>query len=405
MIRATSLRRWPRDVARRDLVAGLTTAVMLVPQAMAYAMLAGLPPIVGLLASTVPLLAYAAFGRSAVLAVGPVAMVSMLVATTLTPLADPGGAHYIALAAALALLVGLIQVGSAWARAGRWLAYLDPAVLSGFTSAAAIIIGLSQLPALLGIPRPSGHGVGALQAIHGPTAIVGLLSVAALVVMHRYTPRVPRGLVLTTAATVAVAWLGLDERGVAIIGAIPAGLPRPSLPSLDPAVLPRLLPSALMIAAVGSLESVSVAKVFAQRSGQPLALDRELRGLGAANLAAAFFGGYPVTGGLSRTAVQAQAGARSTMAGVITALTVVLTLAALTDLLWFLPTAALAALIVTAVAHLVDIREIRRLSANDRPGLLRLLLTAAATLGLGIEAGLLVGVGLSVVSTLATTRT
>ncbi|MEM7159761.1 MAG: sulfate permease [Myxococcota bacterium] len=400
MIGANGLR---RTNLRRDLTAGLTTAVMLIPQAMAYAMLAGLPPIVGLYASTLPLVVYALIGSSRELAVGPVAMVSLLVATALGPMAEAGSADYVAYAIVLSLLVGLLQTAMGLLRAGFLVNFLSHPVVSGFTSAAALIIGFSQLQHLLGVDIPRSHhvhtivaeAIGRVSDVQGHTLAIGLASIVSLVVMKRFVPRWPRALVVVVGSTVMVWGLGLRERGVAIVGDVPAGLPSLSLPRFDLGTMEALLPTAIIISLVGFMESISVAKAFARRAHYEVDPNRELLGLGLANLAAAVFRGYPVTGGFSRTAVNAQAGARSGVAGLVTAGVVVVTLLVFTDLFFYLPKAVLAAVIMTAVFGLVDVAEVKHLWKADRTDLALLVLTFAATLGLGIEAGIGIGVGAS----------
>ncbi len=394
---------YSRDQLRGDVVAGLTTAVMLIPQAMAYAMLAGLPPIVGLYASTIPIVLYSIFGSSRELAVGPVAMVSLLVASALTPLAESGSAEYVAYAVVLSLLVGLLQLGMGIVRAGFLVNFLSHPVISGFTSAAALIIGFSQLGHLLGLSIPRSHhvhtivleAVRKLGEISPITAAIGVGSMVALVALKRYAPRWPRALLVVGTATVLVWGLGLNSQGVAIVGTVPAGLPGFAWPSFDGEVLRSLLPTALIISLVGFMESVSVAKAFAARKRYEIDANQELVGLGLANLAGSVFHGYPVTGGFSRTAVNAQAGARTGLAGILTAGVIAITLVFFTELFFFLPRAVLAAVIMTAVFGLVDIAEVRHLWAVDRADLALLVLTFATTLSLGIEAGIGVGAGAS----------
>jgi SulP family sulfate permease len=398
-----TVRGYRRSDLRPDLTAGLTTAVMLIPQAMAYAMLAGLPPIVGLYASVVPLALYALFGSSRELAVGPVAMVSLLVATGVGALAPVGSADFIAYAVLLAGMVGVLQLAMGVARAGFLVNFLSHPVISGFTSAAALIIGFSQLKHLLGVDIARSHHVHAILAsafgqlanVSLPTVILGAGSVIALVLLKRWNPVFPRALAVVVGGSVAVWALGLADRGVAIVGNVPAGFPSPSLPGFDSAVLLDLLPIAITIALVGFMESISVAKAFARRNRYDVDPNQELVGLGVANIGGALFGAYPVTGGFSRTAVNAQAGARSTLASLITAVVIALTLLLFTPAFYYLPKAVLAAIIMTAVFGLVDVAEVRHLWKVKRSDLALLVTTFAATLSLGIEQGILIGVGAS----------
>jgi len=396
-----ALRGYSRADLRGDLPAGLTTAVMLIPQGMAYALLAGLPPIVGLYASTVPLVLYALFGTSRQLAVGPVAMVSLLVASGVGAVATPGTAEYVGYAVLLMAMVGALQLAMGVARLGFLVNFLSHPVVSGFTSAAAIVIGLSQLPHLVGIQLDGGHDVfstvtgvfGRLGAWHLPTVAIGAASIALLVALKRWKPAFPSALVAVVLATGATLALGLEPGGVKVVGEVPDGLPGLAFPAIDGAALQALLPTALTIALVGFLESISVARSFARRNRYEVDANQELIGLGAANLAGSLFQGYPVTGGFSRTAVNAQAGARTGVAAIITAAVIALTLLALTPLFHSLPKAALAAIIMVAVAGLVDVREVRHLWKVKRGDLLQLAVTFVATLALGVEEGILVGVG------------
>jgi len=396
-------RAYTRDDLRGDLQGGLTTAVMLIPQGMAYAMLAGLPPIIGLYGSLVPLIIYALLGTSRQLAVGPVAMVSLLVAGGVGGLVEAGTDSYVAYAVMLMVMAGGIQLLMGVGRLGFLVNFLSHPVLSGFTSAAALIIGLSQLKHLLGVDIPRSHHVheivrnAAEQAgsVNGITLAIGALSVAVLVLLKRISPRFPRALAVVVGSTVAVWGLGLHEQGVGIVGSVPAGLPTMSVPSLEPGAMRRLLPTALTIALVGFMESIAVARAFARRHKVEVDANQELIALGSANLGGALFGGYPVTGGFSRTAVNDEAGARTPAAAIATAAVVALTLLFLTPLFHFLPKAALAAIIMTAVFGLIDIAEISHLWRVDRTDLVLLAITFLATLGFGIEQGIVAGVGAS----------
>ncbi len=389
--------------ARADVVAGLTTAIMLIPQAMAYAMLAGLPPIVGLYASVVPLAAYALFGTSRQLAVGPVAMVSLMVAGGVGALASGGTERYLALAAALALMVGVLQLGMGLLRLGFLVDYLSHPVVAGFSSAAALIIGASQLKHALGIAIPRSHHVHTILAevfahareIDPTTALIAGASVVTLALLKRFAPRFPRFLLVVVGGTAAVTAFGLDT---ATVGDVPSGLSAPAWPGASWSDARAMLPTALAIALVGFMESISVAKSFAKKNDYDLDADKELIGLGLASATAGLFGGYAVTGGFSRTAVNAQAGAKTNVASLVTAVTVGLTLLWLTPLFHDLPKAVLAAIILSAVANLVDVAEARHLAKISKPDLAVMGITFAATLGLGIELGIGVGVGASLVS-------
>lgn len=397
------LKRYDRSDLPGDLIAGLVTAVMLVPQGMAYALLAGLPPVVGLYAATVPLIVYALFGSSRQLAVGPVAIVSLLTLAGVGAIAEPGSAQYVALAATLMLMVGVLQAGLGFLRAGFVVNFLSHAVISGFTSAAALVIGLSQLKHLLGIDLPReenvfvllGHAAREIGATHGATLAIGLASIAALLVGKRLSKRFPTPLLVVILASLLVWTTGLHERGVAIVGEVPAGLPPFALPDLSGGALAALLPTALTIAFVAFMESVAVAKAIAAKHRYKIDANRELVGLGLANVAGALFRGYPVTGGFSRSAVNDQAGARTPLAGLVTAVLIGLTLLFLTDLFYYLPRAVLAAIVMVAVFGLIDAKEPVHLFRIKKVDAATLAVTFLATLTLGVEVGILTGVGFS----------
>lgn len=374
---------------RGDLAAGLTVTTMLVPQAMAYAQLADLPPQVGLAAATLPLVAYAAIGTSNQLAVGPVAIVSLMAAGATH--GDP------ATAAALALLVGIIHMAVGAARFGFLVNVLSHSVLVGFTAASGIIIGVSELKHLLGVPierSPSAFVTFARAFEHTPdwpTVAVGAASIAALMALRR-VPKLPGALIVTVAATVFVSLTHID---VDVVGKVPSGLPRPALPALDGAT--SLLGTAAMITLVSFVESIAVARVYARKHHDELAPNRELVALGAANAAAGLVGGFPVTGGISRTAVNDSAGATTRFAAVITAIGVALTLVAFTPLLTNLPQATLGAIIVVALSGLIDLDEMRHIATVKRTDLVGLGTAFFATLLLGIEKGLLLAIAASII--------
>ncbi len=412
VLRRLPLLRWLQrsdaGARRADLLAGLTVAAMLVPQGMAYAALAGMPPVTGLYASTVPLVAYALLGTSGQLAFGPVAIVSLLTASTLAPVAagDPG--LYITAAAVLALLVGVIQIALGLAHAGRLTSLLSHPVISGFTSAAAIVIATSQLDKLLGVDVGAPEGwaarigalVAALDATHLPTLAVGLVAIVLLVAGRRLGAKVPTALLVVVVATAAVPLLDLEARGVAVLGEVPGGLPAPALPTAPLELVVALLPGALIIALLSYLEGISVARAIAARTRDRIDPDQELLASGAANLAAGLFQAFPVAGGFSRTAVNHTAGARSPLASLVAAAGVVLALLLLAPLLATLPEAVLAAVVLVAVAKLVDIGEVAHSWQVERTDGAALLVTFLATLLLGVELGIGVGIAVSLLLSL-----
>ncbi len=380
------LRSYEGGDLRSDIAAGLTTAIMLIPQGMAYAMLAGLPPIVGLYASTIPLISYALFGTSRQLAVGPVAVLSLMTAASVGAIAEVGTDAYLTYAMILALMVGVIQFAMGLLRLGLVTNFLSHPVLSGFTSAAALIIAFSQFDHLVG------------PGFDTWTMAVGVGSLLFLLAIRVWKPSFP-GMFFVVVAATAMAWVfGLDERGVAVVGEVPTGLPSFVLVPMSWEVVQTLLPAAIVIALVGFMESFAVAKKIAEGHGEAdeLEANRELVGLGAANIGAGFFGGYPVTGGFSRSAVNDRAGARSNLAAVVTAVAVVVTLLFLTDLFYFLPQAVLAAIIMTAIVGLIDVKAVRHLWEVKRDGLVILAITFVTTLFIGIEEGLATGIGASI---------
>ncbi len=393
-----------RATAGADLAAGVTVAAMLVPQAMAYALLAGLPPQVGLYASTVPLVLYAVFGTSRQLAVGPVAIVSLLTASALAGVADEGTAGYLTAAALLAVLVGVIHVVMGVGRLGFLVRLLSHPVLIGFTTAAALIIGASQVRHVLGVSLPrTDHFhdtvrelIAATPDLHLVTLAVGVGSILGMVALKRWMRAIPAALAAVVVTTVASVAFDLEARGVAVVGDIPQGLPPLTLPT-DFGLVGTLLPAALVITLVGYMESIAVGKVYARRNRYDIDSNRELVGLGVANIGSGLVGGYPVTGGFSRTAVNAEAGATTKLAGVITAAIVAVVIVAFTPLFAQLPAATLGAIVLVAVAKLVDLREIRHVRAIKTSDFATLIAAFTATLALGIELGIVVSIGAGLV--------
>ena len=396
--------KYSNDHLKGDLSAGLTVGVMLIPQGMAYAMIAGLPPIYGLYASTIPLIIYALLGTSRQLAVGPVAMVSLLTAAGIGTLAEGGTETYIMLAITLAFFVGMIQFLLGVFRLGFLVNFLSHPVVSGFTSAAALIIGLSQLKHLLGIKISGSHFVHeiVLEAfqkigdIHWVTFVIGVAGIFLITGIKKINKAIP-GQLLAVVFGILVVWaFGLGGQGVKIVGEVPRGLPSFAMPSFSMGNITALLPTALAISLVSFMESIAVAKAIqAKHRNYKVSANQELIALGLANVGGAFLQSYPVTGGFSRTAVNDQAGAKTGMASIISALLIVLTLLFLTPLFYYLPNAILASVIMVAVFGLIDVKEAVHLWHADRSDFWMLVVTFVATLGLGIEQGVGVGVILS----------
>lgn len=394
---------YKKDDLRGDMSAGLIVAIMLIPQGMAYAMLAGLPPVVGLYAATVPLLLYALFGTSRQLAVGPVAMVSLLVLAGVSTLAEPGTDEYISLVLLLMLMIGVIQLLMGVLKLGFLVNFLSHAVISGFTSGAAIIIGLSQLKHLLGVDLEAdkdvflilGEAAAKAGEINPITFAIGVASIVVLLLFKKYVPKIPGPLVVVSLSITLIAVLQLQTRGVSIVGEVPGGLPSLSLPAFTPEAFAALLPIAITISLIGFMESIAMAKAIAAKEKYKIAPNKELVGLGMANIGGSFFAGYPVTGGFSRSAVNYQSGAKTPFASVITAVLILLTLMFFTGAFYYLPNAVLAAIIMTAVYSLIDIKEVKHLFSVKKVDGWTWVLTFAATLVIGIEQGILIGVGFS----------
>ncbi len=396
----TWLRAYQYDDFKSDFSAGLTVAIMLVPQGMAYAMLAGLPPVMGLYACTLPLIIYALFGTSRQLAVGPVAMVSLLASVGVSKLAGPGSKDYLSLMLLLTFMTGVLQLLLGVLRMGFVVNFLSHAVISGFTSAAAIVIGLSQLKHLLGIPLESQENIFALlyeagrkiHQTHLLTFLIGVSSIAILLWFKKKRSRFPAPLVIVFFGSLEVFAFHLEQYGVKIVGKVPQGIPTPFFPAFSLISMEALLPAAITIVFVGFIESFAVAQSIATKERYKVDANQELLGLGAANLVSALFSGYVVTGGFSRTAVNYQAGARTGLASIITAMFIILTLLFFTPLFYYLPNAVLAAIVMVAVSGLIDVQELGHLFRLKPVDGWTLALTFACTLILGIEDGILIGV-------------
>lgn len=391
---------YQRPDLRSDLAAGLTIAAMLIPQGMAYALLAGLPPEIGLYASTLPVLAYAIFGTSRQLAVGPVAIVSLLTASALSPLYEQGTAGYVSAAALLAIMVGLVHLVLGVGRLGFIVNFLSHSVLVGFTAAAAIIIGFSQVKHILGVSIDRKDHfyetvidvAKALGDTHGVTLALGAGSIAALLGIKRIAPRIPGALIIVIATTAIAAGANLADDGVSTVGSIPDSLPAFGLPDINGGLVGELVVTALVITMVGFMESIAVAKVYARRHRYEVEPNQELVALGMANVTSGVFGGYPVTGGFSRTAVNDTAGARTPLASIITALLVLVSIAFFTPLFTNLPKAALGAIIIVAVINLIDIAEMRHIATVKRSDTVGMGVAFVGTLAVGIELGILIAV-------------
>ena len=393
---------------RKDLVAGVSVGVMLVPQAMAYATLAGLPAHYGLYASLVPLLAYPLFGSARQLAVGIVALDMLIVGAGLAPMAEPGSPRFIALATALAGLVGLIQFGMGLLNLGFLSDLLSRPVVTGFTTAAALVIAASQLGPLLGLDVPRsefvvdilGDVVRQLGSTDGFTALLGGGGVLLMVLIRRFWPRLPGALVVVVLGTFVTWNWDLGAKGVAVTGRVPGGLPGFALPAAGWSDIRALLPVAATLALLQLLTAISLGRALSSRHRYAIRPNRELLGLGAQNLLGSLFHAVPVSASFSRSAVNDRSGARTPLSNVAAAALVGVTLLFLTPLFSYLPRAALAAIIVVSVLGLVSPGEFVRLVRTHRRDGIVALLTVAATLLLGIQEGVVVGIMASTLAVL-----
>jgi SulP family sulfate permease len=408
-----ALRWWPhlnRTTMRCDAIAGLSVALVAIPQSLAYAQLAGLPPYYGLYAALIPTVVGALFGSSAQLSTGPVALTSLLTAASIAPLATAGGEQYLAYAVLLALLSGLFQIGFGMMRLGVLMNLLSHSVLMGFVNAAAILIALSQVPALLGVASSSsGHALvdvwqAMLQAphAHGYSVLFGASAIAALVAFRHLAPRMPGVLITVTLLTTASYLLDYAGSGGRIVGEIPHGLPSFALPGLARDGWIDLIPAAFVIAVISFMEAMSSAKIAAAKTAAKWDENQELIGQGLAKVAAAFCQTMPVSGSFSRSALNLAAGARTGLSSIVCALCVLLTLLFFTPLLRYLPLPVLAAIIVMALVSLINLRSLRNAWLASRDDALAAILTFVATIAfapeiqVGIFTGILVSLALFV---------
>lgn len=412
-------RRYDRGAFSNDMVAAIIVTIMLIPQSLAYALLAGLPPEAGIYASIAPILLYAIFGTSRALAVGPVAVVSLLTATAVGQVAQQGTAGYAVAALTLAFLSGGFLLLLGVFRLGFLANFLSHPVIAGFITASGILIATSQLKHILGVSA-SGHTLvemlssiwSNLDGFNWITFTIGVAATAFLFWVRKNLKPLLRSLglaplladIITKAGpvaavvvtTLAVWGLGLAERGVKIVGDVPRGLPPLTLPSFDTGLIGALMVPAILISIIGFVESISVAKTLAAKKRQRIDPDQELIGLGAANLGAAFTGGYPVTGGFARSVVNFDAGAETPAAGAFTAIGLAIAALFLTPLVYFLPIATLAATIIVAVLSLVDLAILKKTWGYSRADFAAVSATIVLTLILGVEVGVATGVAISV---------
>ncbi|RAI04532.1 sodium-independent anion transporter [Acuticoccus sediminis] len=412
-------RTYSRHALSNDLMAAVIVTIMLIPQSLAYALLAGLPPEAGIYASIVPILLYTVFGTSRALAVGPVAVVSLMTAAAVGEVAQQGTMGYTAAALTLAGLSGALLLAMGIFRLGFLANFLSHPVIAGFIAASGILITASQLKHVLGISA-SGDTlidmvaslVAHIDTVNPVTLVIGVSATAFLFWVRKgLKPTLVKlgvspgaagvatkaGPVVAVIATTLAVWgLGLTGLGVAVVGEVPQSLPPLTMPSLSPELLGTLFMPAVLISVIGFVESISVAQTLAAKKRQRIDPDQELIGLGAANIGAAFTGGYPVTGGFSRSVVNYDAGAETPAAGAFTALGLAIAAVALTPLVYFLPKATLAATIIVAVLSLVDLSILRKTWFYSKSDFYAVATTILLTLVLGVEVGVSAGVVMSI---------
>ncbi len=396
---------WRALGVRGDIIAGITVGLVLVPQALAYAQLAGLPPHIGLYAALLPAIVGALFGSCGAIATGPVALTSLLTGASVIAVARPGTEGFLEAAIVLALLSGLIQLALGGLRLGWLLKLLSRPVMTGFISASALLIALSQVPSMLGLrmTRSEHFMVDFLTMLttftdlHLPALVFGLATLAALIVMRRLAPKLPGVLIVVAIATTISAATGFEAGGGRVVGHVPQGLPDFVLPAFEWNLIIALLPAAFVIALVSFMEVTASASVITARTGERWRQNQELIGQGLAKIAAAFSGGMPVSGSFSRSALNFATGAHTGLSSIVSATFVVVTLLFLTPLLWHLPVAALAAVIVLVVFNLLDPAAFRRTWLAGRDDGIAATATFVSTLAFApnIQNGILVGLLIS----------
>lgn len=401
---------WLPDYQKRwfrgDLGAGLTVGVMLIPQGIAYAMIAGLPPIYGLYTAMIPQIVYAFFGTSRQLAVGPVAMDSLIVASGVGAIAAVGSEYFIFLAILLALMMGVIQVLFGVFKLGFLVNFLSKPVISGFTSAAALIIGLNQLKYLFGVSMPRSNQLQIIlyeafkqiQNINWPTFLIGATGIVLIIFLKKKYKKIPGSLVVVVLGILVVRIFHLEQYGVSIVGEIPQGLPSFKIPDFTWEIVEELAPLGLTLALIGFMEAISVAKsIESQHNDYRVDANKELIALGMGNIVGSFFQSYPSTGGFSRTAVNNSSGAKTPLSAIFSALVVAFTLLFLTSLFYYLPKAIIASIIMVAVFGLLDFKVPNHLWKYTKRDLIILNVTLIVTATIGIKEGIITGIILSLV--------
>ena len=393
---------------RLDVIAGLSLAAFVIPESLAYASLAQLPPVTGLYCYLVAGIAYAIFGSSRQLAVGPTSALALVIATSVVTMADGDPARALALASTVALMVGVVSIAGRYIGLANAAYFISDPILVGFKTGAALYIASTQLPKLFGIEGVTGnfferlgHVVWSLPETHIPTFIFGLAAIASLVFFARKFPRRPTILLVVAAAIVAMNIFGLGEKGIKIVGELPTGLPEISIPKIHASDISTLIPIALACFMLAYGESISVARSFAQKHGYDIDPQQELTAMGAANIATGLSHGFPVAGGMSQTAVNDMGGASSPLALIVTSCAIALTLLFFASFFHNLPEPMLAAIVLMAASHLVRIDDLRRLRAAARPEFRIAMLAFAGVLFFGLLDGLLLAAAGSLVMLIA----
>lgn len=389
-----------------DLVAGITVGIILIPQGIAYALIAGLPPIYGLYCALVPQIMYAVFGSSRQVAIGPVAMDSLIVATGVSTLALAGSDSYIAIAIILAMMVGTIQFVMGVFSLGFIVNFLSKPVITGFTSAVALIIGVNQFRNLLGVDFIQSDQIQyvlediwlQISDFNYHTTVIGMISITIIIFFRRINKKIPNALIVVIIGIVIMKYFGKSFGDVDIVKDIPSGLPTFGIPEFDIDLFKELLPIALTLVMVGYLETISIGKSLeAKQDEYRIRPNQELIALGLANMVGSLFKAYPSTSSFSRSAINQESGAKTGMAALVSVVMVVFTLLFLTPLFYHLPKTVLAAIIIVAVFGLVNFKEARFLWKANKLDFWLMLATFIATLIFGIEYGIIVGVGLSLI--------
>ncbi len=397
---------YKKSYLKDDIVAGITVGIVLIPQGIAYALIAGLPPIYGLYAALIPQLVYAIFGTARQVAVGPVAMDSLIVATGVSTLALSGSESYVQIAILLALVVGVFQLLMGILRLGFIVNFLSRPVITGFTSGVAIIIGLNQLGNLLGVPFVKSDQIHRLLSdiyikisqISLNTTLIGIVSCVLIVLLKQLNKKIPNALVVVVLGILTITFFGDFFYDVPIVRDIPSGLPSFSFPELDVDQIRELLPIAITLVLVGYLETISIGKTLeAKQDEYRVDANQELVALGLGNIIGSIFKSYPATASFSRSAINEDAGAKTGVAAIIASGLVALTLLFLTPIFYNLPKAILASIIIVSVVKLINVKEARHLWKSNILDFWLLIATFFATLVFGVEYGILTGVGLSLI--------